>query len=398
MKRNFICLLICLLLASGPCFAWQEKLPDPPARLITQFTFQQFSGGVVIIKALLNDYPDSLNFILDTGSGGISLDSLTVVALSIPTKPSERTIRGIAGIRKVNFLYHAKLHLPGLTVDSLNFHVNDYEILSSVYGVKIDGIIGLSFFSRYIVHLDYDKYLLSVYSKGTFRYKRGGYVLKPLLTSIPIMTSDFRDRKKFNARFYFDSGAGLCFLLSEEYAQDSMVIRPNKKPFLTQAEGLGGKTSMRLTTVKEVKIGPYRFRNVPTYLFDDTYNITAYPYLAGLIGNDLLRRFNVTLNYAKREIHIIPNTHYYNPFDYAYTGLSIYDIGGKIVVEDIVDGSPAATAGLQTGDILISVAGNFSNNIQVYKNLLQAPNQRLKLIVSRDNNLVMLTLKPDSIL
>ncbi|MGN6440005.1 MAG: aspartyl protease family protein [Agriterribacter sp.] len=398
MKRNVTCLLFCLLLVSGPCFAWQEKLPDPPARLITQFTFHQFSGGVVIIKALLNDYSDSLNFILDTGSGGISLDSLTVVALSIPTQPSERTIRGIAGIRKVNFLYHAKLHLPGLTVDSLNFHVNDYEILSSVYGVKIDGIIGLSFFSRYIVHFDYDKYLISVYSKGEFRYKRGGYILKPLLTSIPIMTSDFRDRKKFNARFYFDSGAGLCFLLSEEYAQDSMVIKPNKKPFLTQAEGLGGKTSMRLTTVKEVKIGPYRFRNVPTYLFDDTYNITAYPYLAGLIGNDLLRRFNVTLNYAKREIHIIPNTHYYSPFDYAYTGLSIYDIDGKIIVEDIVDGSPAATAGLQTGDILISVAGNFSNNIQTYKNLLQAPGQKLKLIVSRDNNLVMLTLKPDSIL
>lgn len=398
MKMNFTCLLFCLMLLSGPCFAGQEKLPEPPSRLVTEFTFHQFSGGVVIIKALLNNYPDTLNFIMDTGSGGISLDSLTVVALSIPTKPSERTIRGIAGIRKVNFLYNAKLHLPGLTVDSLNFHVNDYEILSSVYGVKIDGIIGLSFFSRYIVHFDYDKYLISVYTKGEYKYKRGGHILKPLLTSIPIMNADFRDRKKFNARFYFDSGAGLCFLLSEAYAQDSMVIKTQKKPFLTQAEGLGGKTSMRLTTVREVKIGPYRFRNVPTYLFDDAYNITAYPYLAGLIGNDLLRRFNVTLNYAKREIHIIPNTHFYNPFDYAYTGLSIYDIEGKIIIEDIIEGSPGDTAGLKEGDILISVAGNFSNSIQVYKNLLQSPRQKIKIIVSRNNNLVMLTLKPDSIL
>ncbi|MBX3257986.1 MAG: aspartyl protease family protein [Chitinophagaceae bacterium] len=394
MKKSFACSLLCLLLVSAPCVAE----PDPPSRLITAFTFHQFSGGVVIVKALLNDYPDTLNFIMDTGSGGISLDSLTVVALSIPTQPSERTIRGIAGIRKVNYLYNARLHLPGLTVDSLNFHINDYDILSSVYGVKIDGIIGLSFFSRYIVHFDYDKYLVSVYTKGEFKYKKGGHILKPLLTSIPILTSDFRDRKKFNARFYFDSGAGLCFLLSEEYARDSVVIKPHKKTFLTQAEGLGGKTSMRLTTVKEVKIGPYRFRNVPTYLFDDTYNITAYPYLAGLIGNDLLRRFNVTLNYDKKEIHIIPNTHYYSPFDYAYTGLSIYDTGGKIMVEDIIDGSPADTAGLKEGDILISVGGNFSNNIQTYKNLLQAPRQKIKLIVSRDNNLLMLTLKPDSIL
>lgn len=398
MKKKFACLLFFSVFFFASGFARPVNLSDPPSQLITQFAFHQFSGGVVIVKALLNNYPDTLNFIMDTGSGGISLDSLTVVALSIPTKPSEKTIRGIAGIRRVNFLYNAKLHLPGLTVDSLNFHVNDYDILSSVYGVKIDGIIGLSFFNRYIVHFDYDKYLLSVYSKGEFKYKRGGHLLKPLITSIPILNSDFRDRKKFSGRFYFDSGAGLCLLLSEAYAQDSVVIRPDKKLFLTQAEGLGGKTAMRLTTVKEVKIGPYRFRNVPTYLFDDTYNITAYPYLAGLIGNDLLRRFNVTLNYAKKEIHIIPNTHYYSPFDYAYTGLSIYDIDGRITVEDIIEGSPAAEAGLKEGDILVAVGGNFSNNIQAYKNLLQSPRQRIKLIVSRDNNLLLLTLKPDSIL
>ncbi len=33
-------------------------------------------------------------------------------------------------------------------MDSLNFHVSDYDILSSVYGDSIDGIIGYSFFSQ----------------------------------------------------------------------------------------------------------------------------------------------------------------------------------------------------------------------------------------------------------
>jgi hypothetical protein len=46
--------------------------------------------------------------------------------------------------------------MPGLTVDSLDFHLNDYEILTGVYGIKIDGIIGFSFFKRYIVQLDFD--------------------------------------------------------------------------------------------------------------------------------------------------------------------------------------------------------------------------------------------------
>ena len=155
---------------------------------------------------------------------------------------------------------------------------------------------------------------------------------------------------------------------------------------------------MRLTTVKEVKIGPYRFRNVPTYIFEDIYNITAYPYLAGLIGNDLLRRFNVTLNYAKREIHLVPNSYYRSPFDYAYTGLGIYIVEGRIQVEDVIPGSPGEKAGFKVGDVLVSVGNNLSNNIQTYKNILQAPGQRIKVIVNRNDDLIILTLRPDSIL
>lgn len=279
MKKTYNCLILLVLLTQTLSSFGQIKTPGFPAKIITQFEFEQFSGGIAVIKARVNNYADTLNFILDTGSGGISLDSATVNDLNIPVKPSDKTIRGIAGIRQVNFLYNAVLHLPGLSVDSLNFHVNDYEILSSVYGVKIDGIIGLSFFSRYIVNIDYDKYLITVYSKGDFKYKKGGFILKPLLTSIPIVQSKFKDRANFDSRFYFDSGAGLCFLLSENFTHDSLVLKPKKKIFLTQAEGLGGKTEMRVTTVKEVKIGPYKFKNVPTYIFEDAFNITAYPYL-----------------------------------------------------------------------------------------------------------------------
>lgn len=399
IKKAFACLAFITVLASpGLYVVGQKVVPDEPAKLITQFGFHQFSGGVLIIQARVNEYPDTLNFILDTGSGGISLDSTTVEYLSIPTTPSDRTIRGIAGIRKVNFLYNASLHLPGLSVDRLNFHVNDYEILSSVYGVKIDGIIGYSFFSRYIVHFDYDRLMLSVYSQGDFKYPRGGYTLNPILTTIPVISSVFRDNRKLNSRFYFDSGAGLCFLLSDGFTKDSMVLKPKKKPFLTQAEGLGGKMDMRLTTVKEVRIGPFRFRNVPTYIFDDVYNVTSYPYLSGLIGNDLLRRFNVTLNYARGEIHLIPNSHYHSAFDYAYTGLGIYVIDGSIQVEDVIPGSPGEKAGFKSGDILVSVGNNFSNNIQAYKNLLQTPGKKIRIIIRRNDSLLELVLKPSSIL
>jgi hypothetical protein len=94
--------------------------------------------------------------------------------------------------------------------------------------------------------------------------------------------------------------------------------------YATQAEGLGGKTDVQLSVVRELKIGPYRFHNVPAYVFNDEYNVTNYPVLGGLIGNDILRRFNVLLNYPQQEIYIKPNKHFLDSFDYSYTGLGFY--------------------------------------------------------------------------
>lgn len=351
-----------------------------------------------MLQGRVGNYPDTLNFILDTGSGGISLDSSTCTRMNIKTEPSDRTIRGIAGIRNVRFVYNQKLHLPGLTLDSLNFHVNDYEILTAAYGERIDGIIGYSFFSRYIVKINYDSSRIQVFTKGSMKYPRGGFLLRPVLSTLPIQAARVEDSREINSRFYFDTGAGLCLLLSEDFVDDSTVLRPKVKPVLTQGEGLGGKMEMKLTTIKEFKLGPYRFKKVPTYIFNDTFNVTAYPYLGGLIGNDILRRFNVTINYDRRDIYLLPNTRYRDPFDYSYTGLGIYKIDTEIIVVDIMKGSPAEKAGFKPGDVILAMNSNFSRNIQLYKGMLQNVGEKIKILLLRDGSPVMLTLKVGSIL
>jgi len=390
-------LLACLILLTGRSAGAQETFVQPAARLITTFPFTLFTGGVILLKARLDDFSDSLNFILDTGSGGISLDSMTCLRLRLTPQPSDRTILGIAGVRQVKFLYNKTLHLPGLSIDSLNFHVNDYDILTSVYGEKVDGIIGYSFFTRYIVEINYDSLKISIYSKGSFRYPKGGYVIRPVIASLPIIGAQVSDAKKLSSRFYFDTGAGLCALLSSDFASDSSLIDSRKKDYFTQAQGLGGKATMRLTTLRELRLGPYRFRKVPTYIFDDQYNVTSYPNLGGLIGNDILRRFNVILNYDRRIIFLTPNSHYREQFDYSYTGLGIYWIDGEIRVGDVMKDSPAEKAGLKEDDVVLAIGNNFSNNIQTYKNLLQNPGERVKLIVKRKGELQELYMRVKSI-
>lgn len=393
-----ICYIILLLSIASRLQAQEILLPEKESKPITRFPFKQFSGGVMVIQAMFADLPDTLNFILDTGSGGISLDSSTCEEFGITVTPSDTSITGIGGVRKVGFAFDKTLRLPGLNVEHLNFHINDYDVLSSVYGEKVDGIIGYSFFSRYIVKIDFDSSIIEVHSPGKTSYPKGGTMLHPAFTNLPIQWLTIKDRHKLGFNFYLDTGAGLCLLLSEQFAKDSAILLARRRPVVTQAEGMGGKLQMRLTVMKEVKIGPYRFHSVPVYLYKDDYNVTSYPFTGGLLGNDLLRRFNMIFNYPNREIHLLPNSHFNESFDYAYTGLGIYYVNGKIIVEDVIKDSPADKAHFKVNDQVIAVERNFSQNMQAYKNILQRPFESIRVLIKReDGALKELTIKTLSI-
>jgi hypothetical protein len=394
MKLYYLLAIFCLLRFAA--IAQEEFIQ--PSRYITRVPIELLTGGVMIMQAQFANKPDTLNFILDTGSGGISLDSATVRYFGLTPTPSDRTIRGIGGIRQVGFLYNQQLKLPGLHVDSLNFHVNDYDLLTSVYGIRIDGIIGYSVLSRYILKINFDSSYVEFWSKGALKYPRGGYLLRPFITTLPVTYARVRDEEVYNSRFLFDMGAGLNMMLSTDFLRDSALLHPRRKLYPKQAEGLGGKIDMKMTVVKEIKLGPYKFRNVPVYVFDDDYNITSYPYLAGILGNDLLRRFNIILNYERRDFYLTPNTHFNDPFDYAYTGIDFYLMNGQVLLGDVAKGSPAEAAGLQEDDVVIAVNKVFNGSLQSFKAALMDKREKAEIIVLRNGVLQEYEFKVKSIL
>ena len=81
----------------------------------------------------------------------------------------------------------------------------------------------------------------------------------------------------------------------------------------------------------------------------------------------------------------MPNSHFRDDFDYSYTGVNMYYIDGKIISDEVINKSPAYRAGLKKGDVILAVNMNFSNDIGIYKNLMQAVGQKITLLVSRDN-------------
>jgi len=372
----------------------------PADRFLGSIRFRLLIGGIIMGKIRLVDFPDSLNFIFDTGCGGISLDSMTAKRLKLVPHPSSSIIRGIAGMRQEELLDAMQLQVGTVTLSSITMQVNNYDILTSVYGEQIDGVLGYTFFSKYLVRVDYDSSRIDIYANGPVKYPKGGYLLRPQLVGLPMMEGRLNDARDINSRFYFDTGAGLCLLFSSEFTADSVVFGPKKKrPVRTEGAGFGGKKEMQLTTLKNFSIGPFRFHHIPTYVFDDSYRVTNYPQLGGLIGNDLLRRFNLILNYARSEIYLSPNGSFNQPFDYSYSGVTIALIGGKIVVTDVMKDSPGEEAGLREGDIVLEVNGDAGQDMQVYEGLMRTIGPKVRVRVRRgEGEVALLSLKVKSIL
>lgn len=396
--RLFVFVLLCGIMIRPARAQRKPFLPDD--RLLTTIPFTVLNGGIVLGKVRLDPFPDTLNFIFDTGCGAVSLDSATAAFYKLQPKTSALFVRGIAGQLPQRLLSGMSISVGGVTIDSLTIQVSDYDLLSSVYGIKIDGILGYSFYSRYVVQMDYDSSKMYIYTKGPVRYPKGGYLLHPRLFGLPLLEGRLTDAREISDRFYFDTGAGLCLLFSSDFASDSAVFAPKrKKPFHTQGAGLGGKTAMELTTLKNFSLGPFHFRKIPTYIFDDSFDVTSYPQLGGLIGNDLLRRFNLIINYQRSEIYLLPNSSYRQPFDYSYTGVSIGLIDGSVMVTDVMAGSPAEKAGLKEGDIILMINGNAKADVQTYQNLLRTIGPKVKVLVRHSNGeLALLAMKVSSIL
>lgn len=381
MKRAASQYNICRALTL-PLLLFALRLTAQPTPL-TCTPFLQVTGGVVIIQAQLAPFSDTLQFIFDTGSSGISLDSATAHYLGLRPTFDGLLIRGIAGIREVPQLRNQSLTIGSLRTDSLNFYINDYSVLTSIYGVRIDGVIGYALLSRYIVSIDYEKQYIEWFAPGLYPYPRKGTLLRPSINKLPAHPFLIQELQAKSYPLLIDIGAGLNMLFSERFAKEAGVLDPTRKSWVTSGEGIGGQIELRLTLLKSLRIGPYRFKKIPITIFDDSYNVTNYPHWAGLIGNDLLRRFNTVLNYPAAEIHLKPNRFFYDEFDYAYIGMELYLIDGLIKVGFVASNSPAQDAGLEVGDEIVAVNKILSGKLDAFKAELAHASKKVTIIYKR---------------
>src|SRR5690606_18352806 len=142
---------------------------------------------------------------------------------------------------------------------------------------RIDGVIGSGWLSRSRRRIDHVDEEITSCSHGPIKYPRGGHLVRPFRRALPVHSAQLKDHRRIRSRFLFDIGAGLSLVLSHDFEADSAVIRKKRKRFPIEAHGVGGTLDMEMTVMKEFRLGPYRFRNVPTMIFEDEFNVTSYP-------------------------------------------------------------------------------------------------------------------------
>ena len=109
----------------------------------------------------------------------------------------------------------------------------------------------------------------------------------------------------------------------------------------------------------------------------------------GLIGYSFLKRFRVTVDYPNRVLWLdpIPNYRDDRPLEYCHVGLQLERQRGAVVVMGVVEGSPAARAGITLGDEVVALDGARAQGLDLIvltRRMEGQPGRMLTLVIRRD--------------
>jgi len=97
----------------------------------------------------------------------------------------------------------------------------------------------------------------------------------------------------------------------------------------------------------------------------------------GLLGYSFLKRFRVGLDYPHRLLWLDPVPDYREdrPYEYSQVGLQLERLRGGVRVAAVADGSPAARAGIEAGDLIVSLEGASADTTDVIRlsRMLEGP-------------------------
>jgi hypothetical protein len=249
-----------------------------------------------------------------------------------------------------------------------------------------EGQVSATFLKHFVVSLDFDKGVITLTEPSAFQYRGTGVELplNPLpggAWAIPgiIETADGRR-------------TSLDLMLDLGYNDQIQIITdgphgfglPEKAIAVSLGFGVQGEILGHIGRIRSVEIGGYAIRDVLAGFVPATDGSTACD--EAMIGLGLLSRFNIVFDYPGRRMFIEPNRSYSDPFEYNMSGMELRPGGGGgWEIERILEGSPAADAGLQVGDEITGINGDPATGFEFWDliPMMKQPGDTLQLEISR---------------
>jgi TPR repeat protein len=356
----------------------------------------------LVVTATINGHPN-LNFVIDTGCPYSLIDEKTVAAIDLSADTTYRPGGGIGPDRvlmpRVN---HVDLQLPGVTFSGINFYQISTPDMDAASGTHIDGFLGSDLLKHLVMRIDYVHHTVELVDPAAFKPAPDTGAALPVTSQVSCvyLTGIVGNKGAFSSPTHFlvDTGNDGAINLTLNFA-DANPALDLKGGAASLVGGIGGTLATSTVKISQLKLGDITVDNPVAEISGANQGLLTA--IDGLIGNEILRRFDVTLDYPGNRIFLKPNTQFNEPFIYANSGLDVSATGPDFrtyLVHDVTPGTAGARAGFQAGDILTQ----FDNVVLATQNdrqarlLFRQPGKH-RIIVTRDGKPVTLDFNCDYI-
>jgi hypothetical protein len=156
--------------------------------------------------------------------------------------------------------------------------------------------------------------------------------------------------------------------------------------------GAGGEESAALARFDSIEIGGMAIPRPVLALSASEEGIGAFAGIGGIIGNDILEQFTVTLDYRNQRIFLEKNARFGEPTLRDRSGMSLAVEDGRIVVHP----------GIRPGDEIVSIdgvsAGSYERVDEIAMLFEAAEGTERRLVIKRGGETVSVTVVLDSYL
>jgi hypothetical protein len=347
------------------------------------------------------------NFVMDTGVGLMVITDPTLIdSIGVITKRTIKVV-GLGGDGEELDAWvtsNLDVRLDNVSGDNLSAAIfkKDHFGLSNYAGIKIHGLLGYEFFNSFAVRVNFMDSTLTVGALKDIRISRKSCrVPISIEEHKPYLNSDvtLANGTVIHSKLIVDFGAGHSLSLEKLLG---LNYNPERCITANLGMGLSGPISGYISRITQMQLANYKVSNIIAS-FPDFNELSSKLSVDrdGNLGIDVLKRFNIVIDYQSNALYIKPNYNFKQPFEHDMSGLEYYADGNdlkRIIINRVETGSAGDDIGLRKGDEIVSI--NFKPvakmSIEEIDGIFRSRNDRTLLLeINHDKQLdrVILTLK-----